>query len=136
MVETTLGRLEGVKSARVRGPGRDKYFYELRVLESKALLPSQFDKFFKDVKKANPDADYPYRGLEIEAAGAIEKSGDGWLFTARGSKQKYALSSKDALKAAAGVTVSGKVTESPEKDGKKQLPVIEVKSVRESDAKK
>jgi len=124
----------------VRGPGRDKFFYHLEVLETKALLPSTFQKAMKDLVAKDPDADYPFMSLEIEAAGTVAKEGEGYVFTARGSKQKYALKPSEGLKKllAAGkiqLTVTGKVLEPAAKDGQKPPPLIEVAEASETPAR-
>ena len=63
------------------------------------------------------DEDYPYNSMVITSiTGKLEKSGESWTFVARGSGQKYALVSNEALKklAASGktdVTLAGKLND-------------------------
>jgi hypothetical protein len=94
----------------------------------------------KDLAAKDPDAEYPFKSLEIEAAGTVAREGDAFVFTARGSKQKFGLKASDDLKKlfSAGkteLTVAGKVEEPPAKGGQKPLPVIEVSEARETPAK-
>lgn len=128
MLEKSLGRLEGVRSAKM---GRSKFYYELKVSESKTLLPSHIKKMCDQLQ------DYSYRGFEITAiSGKVEKSGEEYVFTARGSNQKYALKPSDDLKklVAGGksqVTLAGTLEEPEAKGGKKPLPLIEVSEAKE-----
>ena len=110
-----------MKSAKV---GEKKNLYVLKVLEKKAIFPSH-------VKAALPEG-YEFKGISIEVTGSVEKKGDSYVFTARGSKQAYALKANDELKklVADGKTkleISGKVKESEEKDP----PRIEVSKAKE-----
>ena len=108
-----LGKVDGIKEVKL---GRNKFFYELKILENKGLLPSQLRKVAKALE------DYPYAGLEVQGlSGIVEKSGDSFTFTTRGSKQKYALKASDELKklvasGKAGVTLSGTVTQKTDAD--------------------
>lgn len=116
--------MDGVKSAK---KGEKKNLYVLKVLESKVVFPSH-------VKKALPK-EYEFKSLTIEAVGAVEKKGDNYLLTARGSKQSYALKANDELKklVADGKTklrISGKVKESEEKDPPR-IEVAEAKEVKD-----
>ncbi len=108
MLEKSLGRLEGVRKSRVGG---DKFHYDLEISEAKTVTPSQIEALVKKLE------DYSYKGLEITSiTGAVEKTGEAYVFTARGSNQKYALKANEELKrlVAAGkksVTLAGQVTE-------------------------
>jgi hypothetical protein len=114
-VERALGRLEGVKTAKVRGFSRqDKMLYDLQVVEGKSLTPAGLKKALAAAGDA-PD-DYEYKGFEVELAGKVEKSGDGYTFTARGSNQKFSVPSHEDVKKLAdagksGLTLTGMVTE-------------------------
>lgn len=134
MLEQNLGRLEGVKAAKM---GKNKFHYDLKIAEGKTLLPSHIQDMVKKLQ------DYSYRGFEITAiSGKAEKKGDGYVFSARGSKQQYALKASDDLKklVAAGkadVTLAGEVTEpdateAEKKNGKKPLPVLEVTEAKQA----
>lgn len=108
-----LGKVDGVKEVKL---GRNKFFYEVRILENKSLLPAQLRKIEKALE------DYPFVGLEVrDLAGTVEKSGEEYSFTARASKQKYALNASVLVKkfVAAGksnLTVVGMVTQKTDKD--------------------
>ena len=121
MLEKSLGRLDGVASARM---GQSKFFYDLKVKEAKTLLPSAVVEMCKKLD------DYAYVGMTITAiSGTAEKSGADYVFLAQGSNQKYALKANDALKKRVGdgkakVTLAGKVTQ--EKD-RVTLEVTEAK---------
>ena len=109
-----LEKVDGVRGPKV---GKSKFFFEMRVLENKPLLPSQLRKFAKKL-----DDDYPFAGLEVrDLAGQVEKAGDAWTFTARGSNQKYALTPSDELKklVAGGktaLTLGGRVVQKEDSD--------------------
>lgn len=103
------------------------------MLEHKAPLPSQ-------VAKAIPKP-FAFRGMTITGlAGIVQKSGDEFILIPRGSNQKFVLQAGEAIKKRLGdgpsmVAVSGKVDESPAKEGQTPLPVIHVTEVRENPAK-
>ena len=108
MLEKSLGRLDGVASARM---GQSKFYYDLKVKEAKTLLPSAVVEMCKKLE------DYAYVGMTITSiSGTAEKSGADYVFLARGSNQKYALKANDALKKLVGdgkakVTIAGKVAQ-------------------------
>ena len=132
MLEARLGKLQGVRSAKVRGYDRvSKYFFDLTISESASVLPATIRAMLAQLKKeTNGDDDYPYNSFEITSiVGTVEKSGEAWSLAARGSRQKYDLVPNDALKTllAAGktlVTVAGKLTD--EKD-RLRLEITEAK---------
>ena len=105
--------MDGVKEVKL---GRNKFFYEMKILENKPLLPAQLRKVEKALEE------YPFMGLEIrDLAGTIEKSGEAYSFTARASKQKYALKATDEVKklvagGKSNLTVAGAVTQKTDKD--------------------
>ncbi|HXX93194.1 MAG TPA: hypothetical protein VEN81_06140 [Planctomycetota bacterium] len=105
--------MDGVKSPK---SGRNKFFFEMKVLENKPLLPSRLRKLAKQLE------DYPFAGLEVQGlSGTVEKSGDGFTLKARASGQKYVLVPSEDLKRAfeAGtrqMTVSGRVTQKEDSD--------------------
>ena len=107
--------------------GKNKFFYDLKVLENKTLLPSTIKALLKKLE------DYGYVSFEVkELAGTVEKSGDGYLFTARGSKQVYGLSASADLKklvdgGKSALTLTGKVQQGDGKDAKPSIDVSEVK---------
>jgi hypothetical protein len=102
----------------VKGPktGRNKFFFEMKVLENKALLPARLRKVAKQLE------DYPFAGLEVRGlAGTVEKSGEGYLFTARASDQKYQLKASDEVRklfegGKKSLTLAGLVTQKEDKD--------------------
>ena len=60
--------------------GKNKFFYDLKVLEKKPLLPSHIKALLKKLD------DYGFAGFEVSGlSGTAEKSGDKYVFTARGS---------------------------------------------------
>jgi hypothetical protein len=132
VLEARLGKLDGVRSAKVRGFDREsKFYFNLTISENKSVVPDTIRKMLEALKKESKgDEDYPYNSFEITSiTGKVEKSGDAWAFTARGSGQKYDLVSSEALKklVAAGktqATVAGKVTD---EQGKLRLEVSEAK---------
>jgi hypothetical protein len=103
-----LGRLEGVVEARV---GANKFLYDVKVKETKSLLPADFLAVAKKLEE------YPFAGMVITSiSGTAEKSGEDYVLTARGSNQKYTLKPNDDLKKLVGagkakVTLAGKVTQ-------------------------
>ncbi len=124
MLEKSLGRLDGVASARM---GQSKFFYEIKVKEAKTLLPSAILDMVKKLE------DYAYVGMTItEISGTAEKSGADYVLVARGSNQKYVLKPTEALKKLVGegkakVTLAGKLSQ--EKD-KVTIEVAEVKAAK------
>lgn len=119
MLEARLGKLEGVKSAKVLGYDREsKFFFNLSISESSSVLPQTIRDMLEKLKKdTKGDEDYPYNSFEITSiVGTVEKSGESWSLVARGSKQKYELAPSDELKKLidAGKTqveVAGKLTD-------------------------
>lgn len=129
LLEKELGRLEGVRRAKVRGPtDDDMYYYILEILESKPLLPSRLKKLAARLE------DYPYLGMVVKGIpGTVERTGDRLSFVARGSGVRYSLKPNDALRRrlAEGktrLTLGGKVTEA----GEPPRAVLEVTTVRET----
>lgn len=118
-LEARLVKIDGVRSAKVRGLDKEsKFYFNLRISEEKSVLPETVRKMLAELKKAtNGDDDYPYNSMEITSiTGTVEKSGEEWSLTARGSKQKYALVPNEALRkqVAAGktlVTLAGRLTD-------------------------
>ena len=123
MLEARLGKLDGIQSAKVRGYDREsKFYFNLTISEGKSVLPQAIRKMLEDLKKETKgDDDYPYNSMVITSiTGKVEKSGEAWSFTARGSGQKYGLVPNDALKklvdaGKSTITVAGKVTDENEK---------------------
>ena len=132
MLEARLAKIPGVRSAKVRGYDREsKFFFNLEVAESHAVLPESIRAMLAQLKKdSRGDEDYPYNSFEITSiVGAVTKSGEAWSLAARGSGQKYELVPNDALKlmVAAGktlVAVAGKLTD---EKGRLLLEVSEAK---------
>lgn len=97
--------------------------------ESKPLLPSAIKALLKKLE------DYGYVSFEVKGlAGTVEKSGDGYVFTGRGSKQAYGLTPSADLKklieaGKTSVTLTGKILQ---EDGKDARPVIEVSEAKET----
>ena len=95
--------------------GANKFLYDLKVKETKSLLPAAFVEVAKKLE------DYPFAGMVITSiSGTAEKSGADFVLTARGSNQKYALKANDALKKLVGdgkakVTLAGKVAQDKDK---------------------
>lgn len=108
-----LGKVEGIKEVKI---GKSKYFYDVKVLETKPLLPARLRKVAKELEE------YPFVGMEVtDLAGTVAGSGDDYAFTARVSKQTYALKASDDLKklVAAGktsLTLSGRLSQKADKD--------------------
>jgi hypothetical protein len=123
VLEARLGKLDGIQSAKVRGYDREsKFYFNLTISEGKSVLPQAIRKMLEDLKKETKgDDDYPYNSMVITSiTGKVEKSGEAWSFTARGSGQKYGLVPNDALKklvdaGKSTITVAGKVTDENEK---------------------
>lgn len=136
MLEARLGKLKGVRSAKVRGYDREsKFFFNLTIEESASVLPETIRAMLAQLKKdSKGDDDYPYNSFEITSmVGTVEKSGEGWSLVARGSRQKYELVPNDALKKllASGktpVTVAGKLTD---EKGRLLLEITEPKESSE-----
>jgi hypothetical protein len=126
-LEKGLGRLEGVLTAKARGVrGPDKFFYEMTVKDAAALTPAAIFK----LQKGTPLEDYPLVELALGGlAGELEKGPDGLRFTARGSKQRFAVKPSPGLEKRVGegrgkVVLGGKVTQAEKGD-----PVLEVTEV-------
>jgi len=107
--------------------GKNKFFYELKVQENKPLLPSTIKALLVKLE------DYGFVGLEVkDLAGTVEKSGDAYVFTARGSKQAYGLKPTGDLKklvdgGRTAVTLAGLVVQGDEKGSKPSIEVSEAK---------
>ncbi len=119
-----LTRLEGVKTVTNK-----KSVFTVKVLENKAILPSKIAKMVEEQQ-------YSLDGFTLEAAGTVEKAGDGWVFVARANGTKYTLKANDDAKKLIAdgrlkLVITGDVVEPEEKDGKKPLPVIEVSGAKE-----
>ena len=126
-LEKGLGRLEGVLTAKARGVrGPDKFFYEMTVKASASLTPAAILK----LQKGTSLEDYPLVELKLAGlAGELEKGPDGLRFTARGSKQRFAVSptpelEKRVVEGRRAVVLGGTVTQ-PEK-GDPRLETTEV----------
>ena len=132
MLEARLGKLDGVRSAKVRGYDREsKFFFNLSVAEGKSVVPETIRKMLAQLKKdTNGDEDYPYNSFTITSiTGTVEKAGDQWSFQARGSSQKYELVPNAALRkmVAEGksrATLAGAVTDA---QGRLRLEVSDAK---------
>lgn len=125
LLEKALAKIDGVKSAEMYG---DKFHFLLQVQDTKAVLPPAILKVTDKIREESKgQEDFPLISLEATLAGTV----DGTTFTARGSGQKYALKSNDALKAllAAGktrLTLTGKVSMVD------KAPVLEVGEAKET----
>jgi hypothetical protein len=112
---------------------KGRSLFEVKVLENKAPLPSQ-------ISKAIPKP-FAFRGMTVTAlSGTIQKSGEDFVFTARGSNRRFALEADEAIKkrlreVASTVVVSGRVVESPAQDGQTPLPTLQVTELREAPSK-
>jgi hypothetical protein len=132
VLEARLRKLDGIQSAKVRGFDREsKFYFNLEISENKSVLPQAIRKMLEDLKtETKGDEDYPYNSMVITAiTGKVEKSGDAWTFTARGSNQKYDLAATEALKKMVEsgkslLTVAGKVSD---EQGKLRLEISDVK---------
>jgi hypothetical protein len=119
VLEARLGKLDGIQSAKVRGYDREsKFFFNLTISEGKSVLPRNIRKMLEELKtETKGEEDYPYNSMMITSiTGKVEKAGEAWTFTARGSGQKYGLLPNDALKKMvdAGkttLTLAGKVSD-------------------------
>ena len=109
--------MDGILSAKVLGRDREsKFYYNLQISETKAILPSTIRKMLADLKASSKgDDDFGYNSFELTSiSGTVEKSGEAWKFTARGSNQKYDLVPNEALKKLVNggksqVTIAGKL---------------------------
>ena len=125
LLERELGRLEGVRTAKVRGPtDADIFYYRLEILESKPLLPSRLQKLAARLE------DFPFIELIATIPGTVEKSAERFVLVARGSGLRYALKPSDALRrrVAEGktrLTVTGELKE----EGEPARPVLKVTAV-------
>jgi hypothetical protein len=132
VLEARLRKLDGVQSAKVRGFDREsKFYFNIAVAENKAVLPQTIRKMLEELKtESKGDEDYPYNSMVITAiTGKVEKSGDAWSFTARGSNQKFDLAPNDALKklvesGKSQLTLAGKVSD---EQGKLRLEISDAK---------
>jgi len=135
ILEKALAKIDGVKTAEMYG---DKFHFKLEVLEKKALLPSGILKIVDKIREdSKGEEDFPLLSFEATLSGTVEKEAGRYLLVARGSGQKYALDSGEALQALLGagkakLTLTGKVTEAKEKDGIRPLPVLKVDEARET----
>ena len=102
----------------VKGPksGRNKFFFEMKVLENKALLPARLRKVAKQRE------DDPFEGGNVRGlAGTIAKSGDEYTLMACASSQKYQLKPSGEIKSLfeggkKSLTLAGMVTQKEDKD--------------------
>jgi hypothetical protein len=132
VLEARLRKIEGIQSAKVRGYDREsKFYFNLAIAEGKAVVPQTIRKMLEDLKtETKGDEDYPYNSMVITAiTGKVEKSGEAWTFTARGSNQRYELAPNEALRKMLDsgkslVTLAGKVTD---EQGKLRLEISEAK---------
>jgi len=123
VLEARLGKLDGIRAAKVRGYDREsKFYFNLTISENKTVLPQAVRKMLEDLKtETKGDDDYPYNSMVITSiTGKVEKSGETWSFIARGSGQKFVLVPNDALKkmvdaGKSQVTLAGKVTDEDSK---------------------
>jgi hypothetical protein len=135
ILEKALAKIDGVKTAEMYG---DKFHFKLEVLENKTVLPSEVLKVVDKIRiESKGEEDFPLVSFEATITGTVQKQANSHVFIARGSGQKYVLNPGEGLKAllAAGkikLTLTGKVTESKEKDGVKPLPALEVGETRET----
>jgi hypothetical protein len=131
ILEKALAKIDGVKSAEMYG---DKFHFKLEVLDTKAVLPSAILKVTDRIRAdSKGEEDFPLLSVEVTEAGTV----DAGTFTARGSGQKYTLHPGEALKGflAAGktrLTLTGRITEAPAKNGARPLPVLEVLEAKET----
>ena len=128
-IEDALGRLDGVKYAKSDGSKTD---YLVKVLETKLLLPSAINK--------GVDDKYTMESSSYTLAGVVEKKDKAYLFTPRAMKQAFTLKENDDLKKLVAdgktkLTLTGKITEPEEKDGKKPPPELEVTEAKETEKK-
>ncbi len=132
MLEARLSKLDGIQSAKVRGYDKEsKFYFNLSISEGKSVLPENIRKMLDDLKKESKgDEDYPYNSMAITSiTGKIEKAGDGWIFVARGSGQKYGLVANEQLKkltdaGKSTVTLAGKLSD---EDSKLRIEISEAK---------
>jgi len=132
VLEARLRKIDGIQSAKVRGLDREsKFFFNLSIAESKAVLPQTIRTMLEELKKETKgDEDYPYNSMVLTAiTGKVEKAGDAWTFTARGSNQKYDLVANDAVRkllesGKSLLTLAGKVSD---EQGKLRLEISDAK---------
>ena len=132
MLEARLRKIDGVRSAKVRGFDREsKFYFNLEISESKPVLPQAIRKMLEELKtETKGDEDYPYNSMVVTSiTGKIEKSGETWTLVARGSGQKYELVPNDALKKMVDAgkiqaTLTGKLTD---EKGKLRLEISDAK---------
>jgi hypothetical protein len=132
VLEARLGKLNGVRSAKVRGYDREsKFFFDLKISENATVLPETIRAMLEQLKKdTKGDDDYPYNSFEITSiVGTVEKSGESWSLVARGSRQKYELVPNEALKklqstGKSQVAVAGKLTD---EKGRLRLEITEAR---------
>lgn len=135
ILEAALSKIDGVKEAKMYG---DKFHFRLVVPENKSLLPSTILKVVDKIRTdSKGEEDFPLEEFVATLSGTVEKQGDAAVFVARGSHQKYAFKANDGLAKliSAGktkVTLTGKVSEEKEKDGRKPLPILEVSEAEET----
>jgi hypothetical protein len=109
--------------------GINKYHYDLVIVEKRAFLPSDAMKVLKELE------DYGYEGFTIRGlSGTVERQDKSYVLVALGSRQKYLLTSTEAVgsllsEGKSRLTLGGKVTE-PRGNG--ALPSIEVTEVKEA----
>jgi len=132
VLEARLRKIDGVQSAKVRGFDREsKFYFNIAVAEGKSVVPQTIRTMREELKKETKgDEDYPYNSMVLTAiTGKVEKAGDAWTFTARGSNQKYELSPNEAMKklfesGKSLLTLAGKVTD---EQGKLRLEISDAK---------
>ena len=104
----------------------DKFHFSLAVTENKSVLPSTIVKVLDKIRTdSKGEEDFPLEEFVATLSGGVEKQGDGLVFTARASGQKFSVKPNEALSrllaaGASKVTLTGKVTEA------KAGPVLEV----------
>jgi hypothetical protein len=132
VLEARLKKIDGIQSAKVKGFDREsKFYFNIAVSESKSVVPQTIRAMLEELKKETKgDEDYPYNSMVLTAiTGKVEKSGDAWTFTARGSNQKYDLVANDAVKKLVEsgkslLTLAGKVSD---EQGKLRLEISDAK---------
>lgn len=105
LLERELGRLEGVRSAKVRSPElKDRWYYELEVLEGKPLRPSRLRELEKKL------VIYPLVSLTArDLEGTVGRREGKTVLEAGGTR--YVLEGAEALEEGAKVKLTGSVTE-------------------------
>lgn len=114
--------------------GYSKFYYDLTVRQKTVIMPSDIKKALKGITDKDPFAVYPYRALIFIGPGAVEKKGEAYVFTAKGSNQAYTLDFEKPPESLSGaVTLTGFVSEPEAKEGEaKPRPVIEVEEIEKT----